>query len=328
MSHEVYANGNEIAGQAGMGKVIASFPDVCLSPPGPPAGPLPIPYPDTSFSTDLKEGSKTVRLGGKPAALAQQSYYQPAALGNEAATKAWGMSVVTHQITGKTYFQAWSMDVQIEGRFVCRHGDITTSNHASAPGATPPNPNLEAVAWGELEDEALTCACCNGARHSAGTPMTMDDWYTLDSAGNPAPHAADYAALMRDVASRKTAADPCTCDSRLVPGAPCNVFRRPVTADEKRKNRNAWEELRPFYQGVFDVPTLAEATASLTSKLGRRPTQAETQDERQVNHLVPKLAAGGCPVGDNNLEKSADLCKVCRALDKRFGALQSLAARA
>src|SRR4051794_17205075 len=121
MSHEVYADSNEIAGKAGTGKVIASFPDVCLSPPSPPAGPIPVPYPDTSFSSDLKEGSTSVKLKDEPAALAQQSYYQPSALGDEAATNSLVMNVITQQITGKTFFQARSPDVLIEGKNVCRH---------------------------------------------------------------------------------------------------------------------------------------------------------------------------------------------------------------
>lgn len=40
MGCEVYANGDEIACKAGDGKVIAAFPDVCLTPPAPPAGPI------------------------------------------------------------------------------------------------------------------------------------------------------------------------------------------------------------------------------------------------------------------------------------------------
>ena len=57
MSHNVFANTWQIAGKSGNNKSIARFPDVCLSPPSPPARPIPIPYPDTSFSTDLMEGS-------------------------------------------------------------------------------------------------------------------------------------------------------------------------------------------------------------------------------------------------------------------------------
>jgi uncharacterized Zn-binding protein involved in type VI secretion len=161
VSHNVFANTLEIAGKGDVNKSIARFPDVCLSPPSPPAGPIPVPYPNTSFSTDLKEGSVTVLLGGQPAALAQQSYYKPSALGNEAATRSFGASVVTHQITGKTYFQAWSMNVKIEGKAVCRHLDITTSNHGSAPPGTPPSPSVSSMIPPGLSpaDQALAEEC-------------------------------------------------------------------------------------------------------------------------------------------------------------------------
>lgn len=161
MTHDVFANMMEIAGKGDVNKSIARFPDVCLSPPSPPAGPVPVPYPDTSFSTDLKKGSVTVLLGGKPAALAQKSYYKPSALGNEAATRSFGASVVTHQITGKTYFKAWSMDVKIEGKAVCRHLDITTSNHGSDPPGTPPAPSASSLIPPGLspEDQALAEEC-------------------------------------------------------------------------------------------------------------------------------------------------------------------------
>jgi len=180
MSHEVYAGTWEIAGEAGMNKSISRFPDVCMSPPSPPAGPLPIPYPDTSFSTDLKEGSSTVKAGGKAIALAQQSYYKASVLGNEAATRTFGANIITHQITGKTYFQAWSMDVKAEGQNVCRHIDMTTSNHASSPPATPPLPSTEMQTTPEGTEEAIAkgkCPCCGKDLH----PWQVDD------AGKPHP---------------------------------------------------------------------------------------------------------------------------------------------
>ena len=73
MTKNVFAGTWEIAAENGMNKSIARFPDVCMSPPSPPAGPIPIPYPDTSFSNNLKSGSSTVKIGGNGAALAQQS---------------------------------------------------------------------------------------------------------------------------------------------------------------------------------------------------------------------------------------------------------------
>lgn len=187
MSHNVFANQWEIAAKSGMNKSIARFPDVCLSPPSPPAGPIPVPYPDTSFSADLKEGSQTVKLGGKPTALAQQSYYKTSPLGNEAATRSFGASVVTHQITGKTCFQSWSMDVKFEGKNVCRHIDMTTSNHGSAPPATPPAPSAETQTLADAQNavEEGKCPCCGEALHpwqkdeagNAFTPIKEDDFW-------------------------------------------------------------------------------------------------------------------------------------------------------
>jgi hypothetical protein len=131
MGCDVYADGDEIACKAGDGKVIAAFPDVCLSPPSPPAGPVPVPYPDTSFSKDMQNGSKTVMIKGKEVMLKDKSFYKTSPLGDEAATNGLGAGVITHVITGKTYFVAWSMDVIFEGENVDRHSDLTTSNHAS-----------------------------------------------------------------------------------------------------------------------------------------------------------------------------------------------------
>jgi len=167
MTKDVFAEKWEIAAKNGMNKSLARFPDVCLSPPSPPAGPIPIPYPDTSFSKDLKEGSETVKIGGKPAALAQKSYYKSSPLGNEPATRSFGASVITHQITGKTYFQAWAMTVKFEGKNVCRHIDITTSNHASQIGATPPAPSAETQNMKQAQ-QALKdrkCPCCGNPLH-------------------------------------------------------------------------------------------------------------------------------------------------------------------
>src|SRR5437870_12602298 len=102
MSNEVYANGNAVSCKAGDGKVIADMPDVCLSPPSPPAGPVPVPYPDSSFSKDMQNGSKTVLIKEKEVMLKDQSFYKSSPLGDEAATNSFGANVVSHVITGKT----------------------------------------------------------------------------------------------------------------------------------------------------------------------------------------------------------------------------------
>ena len=93
--------GTRSACKAGDGKVIAAFPDVCLTPPPPPAGPIPVPYPDTSFSKDMKNGSKTVKIRGQEIMLKDQSFYKTSPLGDEAATNGQGAGVTTHVITGQ-----------------------------------------------------------------------------------------------------------------------------------------------------------------------------------------------------------------------------------
>lgn len=148
MANEVYANGMEISCKAGAAKVIAAFPDVCLSPPSPPAGPVPIPYPVTSYSSDAEDGSKSVTISGKEIMLKDKSYYKQCT-GDEAATKSLGMGVVTHCIQGKTYFKAWSSDVIVEGYNVDRHLDLTGSNGMSTTNQTPWN-NFDAMTFDRL----------------------------------------------------------------------------------------------------------------------------------------------------------------------------------
>lgn len=166
MGHNVYANMMAIVAKSADGKAICAFPDVCLSPPTPPAGPIPIPYPNTGFASDTTQGSKTVKLAGKEVALKNQSYFSKS-MGDEAATKTLGMGVISHQITGKVYFNSWSMDVKIEGKNVCRHFDLTTHNHSSVPGNSPPWPYLEDMTVPERlkacgdEMEAVKSNCTN-----------------------------------------------------------------------------------------------------------------------------------------------------------------------
>lgn len=140
MSNNVFANGREISCKASDGKSIASFPDVCFTPPDkvPPTPPgVPVPYPNTGMASDTTQGSKHVKLGGKEVMLKNKSYFKKS-VGDEAgcATK---KGVITSTNRGKVYFVAWSMDVKIEGQNVVRHLDMTTHNHAS-PTANAASP--------------------------------------------------------------------------------------------------------------------------------------------------------------------------------------------
>lgn len=132
MGRNVFANGREISAKADNNKSIAAMPDVCLSPPSPPAGPIPIPYPNFSKAADTTDGTRTVKIGGKEVGQKNKSSYKTSK-GDEAATRNFGMGVITRTIQGRTKHIAWSMDVKVEGENVIRHLDLTTHNHASDP---------------------------------------------------------------------------------------------------------------------------------------------------------------------------------------------------
>jgi hypothetical protein len=155
MTNQVYANGREIACKAGSGKTICAFPDVCFTPPENPATPpgVPVPYPNTGFDADTTEGTKNVKISGKEVMQKDSSYFKTST-GDEAGCAA-KKGVITSKNVGKVYFNAWSMDVKFEGENVDRHLDLTTNNHASKPGDTPPWPfaaSMAIDAAGKTED--------------------------------------------------------------------------------------------------------------------------------------------------------------------------------
>ena len=148
MANQVFANGMEIACKAGAGKVIAAFPDVCLTPPECPATPpgVPVPYPNTAMASDTADGSKSVKISDKEIMLKNKSCFKTST-GDEAGCAA-KKGLISSKNKGKVYFVKWSMDVKIEGENVDRHFDLTTNNHGS-PVAN------EAVPWPYVDSLTL-----------------------------------------------------------------------------------------------------------------------------------------------------------------------------
>ena len=134
----VFANGLEISGKAVGAKTIAAFPDVCMTPPENPATPpgVPVPYPNFAMAGDTENGTGKVLVRGKEANLKNKSDMSKTS-GDEAGAAA-KKGVITSKNTGKSFFKSWSPDVKFEGEPVVRMSDLTTNNHASDPGQTPP----------------------------------------------------------------------------------------------------------------------------------------------------------------------------------------------
>ena len=132
MGDTVFINGRAAVHKGSAGKSIA-FPDVCLCPPTPPAGPIPTPLPNNVQAADMDGGASTVLIEGNPAGK-QTSFFKQST-GNVVAQSTGG-GVVTAQVQGKAYFQSFAMNVMIDGEPAVRHLDL---GHPQSRGAAPPN---------------------------------------------------------------------------------------------------------------------------------------------------------------------------------------------
>lgn len=191
MGDTVFVNGRAVVHKGSAGKSIA-FPDVCLCPPTPPAGPIPTPLPNTVQAMDMDGGAESVLTEDNP--IGKQTSFFAKSTGNEVSQPTGG-GVVTHAVQGKAYFQSFSPDVMIEGEPVVRHLDLLTHNHlAQAPGNTPPVPwlstqSLPALPPPELrksdnDGPGLKVTLSTGTGQKAEDPLPVD---ISEAGGEPAP---------------------------------------------------------------------------------------------------------------------------------------------
>ena len=126
MSSKVFANGMGLSHKRS-GGVSTVFPDVCKTPS--PGGPVPVPYANVGRSADVDRGSKTVKVQGVSTML-EGSVYR-CSTGDEAGTAG---GVVSGTTRGECEFVLYSFDVRIEGRAVCRAGDLMMHNKKNTVG--------------------------------------------------------------------------------------------------------------------------------------------------------------------------------------------------
>ncbi len=139
MADKVFINGMAAVHKGSAAKGIA-FPDVCLCPPSPPAGPIPTPLPNNFQAADLTAGAATVTIEGNP--VGNLNSYIAKSTGN-AVSRPTGGGVITHAVEGAAFPLMGSMDVFIESMPALRVNDLWTANHmpgAKMPPNTPPAP--------------------------------------------------------------------------------------------------------------------------------------------------------------------------------------------
>jgi hypothetical protein len=132
MAGPVFINGRAAIYKGCKGQAVA-FPDVCLCPPGPPAGPVPVPLPNTVVAADLEGCATTVTIDGQP--MAHMKSYFAKSTGNEV-SQSTGGGVISHATQGMAHFQTCSPDVLVEDKGATRHMDLLAHN---ALGSGPPN---------------------------------------------------------------------------------------------------------------------------------------------------------------------------------------------
>jgi hypothetical protein len=196
MGDSVFINKRAAVHRGSRGRSVA-FPDVCLCPPGPPAGPVPTPLPNTVKAKDLDGGASSVLVEGNPAG--KRSSHFKASTGNESA-RTTGGGVVTHVVQGKAYFQSFSMNVFIEGEPAVRHLDLLTHNHAApGPGNTPPSPWLSTMLA-----PAPTGVPRRKAEEEKSRPKRdVGDWSIWVELDGDAPGAQDDELVLLDAAHRE-----------------------------------------------------------------------------------------------------------------------------
>jgi hypothetical protein len=131
--------------------VTIAFPDVCKTP-APPAPPIPIPYPNIAQSSDTAQGTKKVKVEGKPVCVKDSNFKM--STGDEAGSIG---GIASNKIKGKAEFVNFSFDVQFEGKNVPRSFDLMLHNDKN----TPPFPVLQApvIALPKSEEKGKCLVC-------------------------------------------------------------------------------------------------------------------------------------------------------------------------
>jgi len=152
----VFANGRSIIHSGDGLKHVAAPPDVCKTPS--PGGPIPVPYVNLAFDSDLAKGAKRVKIEGSPVAL--ESSHLSTSTGDEPGTAGGG--VISSKTKGKMRWGTTSDDVRFEGKGVARFMDVTQHNGNSYNDAFQA---LGASGFAYADDFDGKCEICHKGPH-------------------------------------------------------------------------------------------------------------------------------------------------------------------
>jgi hypothetical protein len=201
------------------------------------------------------------------------------------------------------------------------------------------------LALSRIEEKRCPCCgekSCAAAFQTGEEPLSMKEAIGVDPrCSNYKPKRAEEFKLLRS--TKKTE---CSCNGKVFPSPPCDVFRE-SDADRHKKIEGQWDVYRDSYVSWYEVAyditlhgstylfglmkaalpvaTLAKMlTASRLPKAERRKSplgkqldelQVEAKKLERINHLTPK-EFGGCPTNHDNLQPQQTLCLACQEIDQ------------
>jgi hypothetical protein len=273
MGDPVFVNGRAAVHKGSSGKSVAA-PDVCLCPPGPPAGPIPTPLVNTVVAADMDGGATTVLVEGNPQGT-RQSFFRKST-GNEVA-RATGGGVLTGVVQGQAKFRfGYSRNVYIEGEPAVRHLDPLTHNHAGFSGNTPPAPFVSV-----MDPDVPRMPPRSAVRDLAKGPDWIGVEFT-DESGRPLVFARLEFTLPDGAVEAATVLGDGTVEVRGIPKGTCAV--RCIDFADARRRRSARDPAPATARGQQPAAapvkrnTMSKGVNLGTGRTHRLAVTPETQD--------------------------------------------------
>lgn len=178
MPNDTLVNSRSPVTKKSSGTVITG-PDVCKTPT--PGGPVPIPYPNISKSSDLAKGSKNVKINGASVCLDSSEF--STSIGDDAGTL---KGIISNTHKGKAFPIMGSFDVKIEGKSAVRNVDPFLGNGRNTPPAPIMQAQVAPVILPPVEEEK--CPYCKKKKH--------------DLAKKPGNHSGGGQALRKNIIAK------------------------------------------------------------------------------------------------------------------------------
>ena len=164
------SNGLTLCHKGSNGISQATLPDVCKTPT--PGGPVPMPYPNIAFSSDLAKGTTTVHADGGNMCANYGSEFSKST-GDEPGTIG---GVKSGTFIKEATWISFSFDVKLEGKGACRLSDKMFHNHENTVNAAGLIQQQLGVSDAEFCE--LCKKCINMADDQIAWDEKMQDEYT------------------------------------------------------------------------------------------------------------------------------------------------------